>query len=80
MCSDWLHVVMKWCLICGKVWLRGVRRLLLLELMGLHAVVGSLRRVWWWRRRRINGWGGNLAAEEHESHVGYSEAAEYKAE
>lgn len=78
--SDWLHVVMKWCLICGKIWLRGIRRLLLLELMGLHAVVGgSLGRVWWWRRR-IDRWGGNLAAEEHERHVGYGEAAEYKAE
>lgn len=67
---------MKWCLIRGKIWLRGVRRLLLLELMGLHAVVGSLGRMW----SRINMWGGNLAAEEHESHVGYGEAAEYKAE
>lgn len=79
LCSDWLHIVMKWCLIRGKIWLRGVRRLLLLELMGLHAVVGSLGRMWRWRSR-INMWGGNLAAEEHESHVGYGEAAEYKAE
>lgn len=78
--SDWLHIVMKWWLIQGRIWLRRVRWLLVLELMGLHAIVGSLGRMRWWMRRRINMWGGNLVAEEHESHVGYGEAAEYKTE